>query len=330
MLFEFIDNIDSIRIKADNKDNVFAKNSMRILSSPLDDKVRIVTLEGLPLFEMYFNTDTFIPAQASKEDLITYLLSFFDSLGSGNGDMLKSTYDTDDSGVVDAAESIIGGFANSYYGVDAFENKGFYYNYATQANAGNDPNVYFGNNSFGVLGYYPLNFDDYLDKATYDSDFNGIVDAAESVSGTANPDDYYGTNSGNIKGFHSLPQFIADYLLSSPIEIGDALVISSNIYPPAITTTVNNYTPTGFATTSVMYISSTGNQSITGLQAGVDGRVVFVSNIGNDQIKLVNNSPLSLASNRFYLNIDVIMKPSNGVILLYSEVLQRWTVLNIS
>jgi hypothetical protein len=120
------------------------------------------------------------------------------SVSEATGDMEKTVYDTDDSGVVDAAESIIGGFANSYYGVDAFGVQGFFYNHATQASAGNTPNVYLGNNGLGVLGYYPLNFEDYLDKATYDPGYTGIV--ADSYKLGSQLPSYYLSVDNHVAG----------------------------------------------------------------------------------------------------------------------------------
>ena len=219
--------------------------------------------------------------------------------------MLKSVYDTDDNGIVDEAEDIAGT---------------------------PNPDEYYGTDATGTKGFYPLPTTGTGDmtKAVYDTDDNGIVDSSEEVAGATNALDYYGTDDTNTKGFYSLPTAVSDILANNPIEIGDALIISSNLYPPIITVDEDDYNPTGLDTAAVVYLQASANISLTGLEAGQDGRVIFMSNVGTKQIKLESNNANSLAPNRFLLNVDLILKPSNGVTLLYSDFLQRWTVLNIS
>jgi hypothetical protein len=182
-------------------------------------------------------------------------------------------------------------------------------------------------------------------KSVYDTNDNGKVDVAEladyattsgtsnttlSVSGTTLPLDYYGTNDSNIKGYYPLVEAVQSVIENNPITIGESLVISSNLTPPIITGNVNNYYPIGLDTTTVIFISSTGNYNISGLKALQDGRLLIIINIGSFQIKFLNNSALSLAENRFYLQLDAIMKPGNGGLFVYSTSLQRWTLVSLT
>ena len=108
--------------------------------------------------------------------------------GSGSGDMEKSTYDTDDDGIVDAAESIDGV-------------------------AGAADGEFYGKQE-GVAGFFPPpgsgSGSGDMEKSTYDTDDNGIVDAAESISGSPGNGRYYGTDGSGTKGFYSLPAGTGD------------------------------------------------------------------------------------------------------------------------
>lgn len=182
MTFEFIDNTDSVRIKGDNKDHTYPKNSLRILTSPLNNKVVICSMEGLLIFEIDFVTDVIVPSQATKEDFINFLLFFFDSPDS-LGDMLKSTYDADNDGIVDEAEAVAG-ITNplEYYGTDSANSKGFF--------------------------PLPSGLGD-MTKSIYDTNNNNIVDDAERL-GSQLPAHYLNTDnhtSGTInKVFTSAEQ----------------------------------------------------------------------------------------------------------------------------
>lgn len=75
--YEFIDNNESIRIKADNQDRSFPKNYLYVEASPLNDIVKIKSTEHRIMYEVEYGVDTIVPAQATKEDFIEFLTFFF-------------------------------------------------------------------------------------------------------------------------------------------------------------------------------------------------------------------------------------------------------------
>jgi hypothetical protein len=69
-------------------------------------------------------------------------------------------------------------------------------------------------------------------KSTYDTDDNGIVDAAESIDGTTTANQYYGTDAGNTKGFYDFPPATGDMLKSTydPTNVaGDAFSMGNMV-----------------------------------------------------------------------------------------------------
>lgn len=100
-----------------------------------------------------------------------------------SGDMFKGTYDSDDSGIVDSAESVDG-----------------------VATAGNSK--YYGTDGAGTAGFHAVpDISDLMDKTTYDTNSDGTVDSADSSAAidgvaTAGNDQYYGTNASGTPGFY--------------------------------------------------------------------------------------------------------------------------------
>lgn len=84
-------------------------------------------------------------------------------------------------------------------------------------------------------------------------------------------------------------------------------LIKGVITPPQITSDQNNYNPVGIAPFVLMRLSVDTERIITGINSTGfgDGDLLFLSNIstGNsEKIKLLNDSALSIASNRFLMN----------------------------
>lgn len=62
----------------------------------------------------------------------------------------------------------------------------------------------------------------------------------------------------------------------------------------------NDYNPAGLSETGFLAVTATaGALSITGLQGGVEGRVMIIANVGTNDITLANESASSTAANRF-------------------------------
>ena len=96
----------------------------------------------------------------------------------------------------------------------------------------------------------------------------------------------------------------------------------------------NDWNPTGLSTASVIRVSVSGaNRTVTGLQGGADGRVIWLMNVsaafGNDLI-LANDSASSSAANRFIFDQgsnNVRIRPNCGLPLIYDSTISRWRTL---
>jgi hypothetical protein len=98
------------------------------------------------------------------------------SVVAGEGDMTKSVYDPNDDGIVSNAAAIAGTpTAGQYYGTPAGGTTKGFYNLPAASTAD-------------------------MNKSVYDTDDDGIVDAAESIAGNPADDTFYGKEAGN-KGF---------------------------------------------------------------------------------------------------------------------------------
>lgn len=128
------------------------------------------------------------------------------------GDMLKSVYDPDDDGKVVAAVA-----ADSATSATTAATA-----LAVQGVAGSGVYHFYGTNLAGVEGVWalplPLGNGQEMNKDVYDTNDDGVVDAADeatAVSGVdaAGNDQYYGTDSGGNPGFYPLPVVPAHVLL---------------------------------------------------------------------------------------------------------------------
>lgn len=104
------------------------------------------------------------------------------------------------------------------------------------------------------------------------------------------------------------------------------------ISPTAISASQNNYAP-GLA--DVLYLTSTGNVTITGLSSsGIpDGHPIMLINVnaaGGGTITLPSESSSSLAANRFRpaSGASVLLSPDGGSVLaVYHAAISRWRLL---
>lgn len=91
---------------------------------------------------------------------------------------------------------------------------------------------------------------------------------------------------------------------------------------PTVAAGINNWSPTGLATASVLRVTTTGSQIITGIDSSgaVDGDVKAIINLGAGQLAFTHSDAASLAANR--------IKTSNGVAIILAvgeSVLLRWS-----
>lgn len=93
--------------------------------------------------------------------------------------------------------------------------------------------------------------------------------------------------------------------------------------PAQLTADVNNYNPSA---NSFWRLSSDAARNITGIDAGVDGRMIFIANVGAQNIVLVNQSGSSDAENRIITGTggNVTLAADDTSILLYDATTLRW------
>ena len=103
-----------------------------------------------------------------------------------------------------------------------------------------------------------------------------------------------------------------------------AWALTADISPSQITSTQNDYAPTGFSACSVMRLSTDASRDITGLAGGADGRVILIFNVGSFDIVLKDEDAGSTAANRFALNGDITLQPDNSTGLWYDSTSSRW------
>jgi hypothetical protein len=104
---------------------------------------------------------------------------------------------------------------------------------------------------------------------------------------------------------------------------GAAFSLTGVITPSAIASQQNDYAPAGIATATVLRLSATGTQNISGITTGTTGRVLSLVNVGSSDIVLLNNST-STAANQFSLGADYTIAPGQGVGLIYDGTSSRW------
>lgn len=104
------------------------------------------------------------------------------------------------------------------------------------------------------------------------------------------------------------------------------------LYPPQITATQNDYSPTGYSTTISQTIQVDGDGSfrtITGLAAATrDGVEKTFDNDGTNCYIIAKQHTGSSAANRVNIPKDVIMFPGMSATFRYDSVGQRWKLKN--
>lgn len=113
-------------------------------------------------------------------------------------------------------------------------------------------------------------------------------------------------------------------------QISQTLRWTGVITPTQLTSDVNDYNPTGLANTLVIRQSTDGTtRQITGLQGGVDGRIIIIRAIGGAGLFLAAEHGGSSAANRFTWHGNgsgVYMPPNSAIELIYDGTLSRWTL----
>ena len=105
------------------------------------------------------------------------------------------------------------------------------------------------------------------------------------------------------------------------------LLLNAPLTPATITGDQNNYSPTGLASAQVLRLASDASRTITGINGGLPGRVLFIINIGANDIILSNENASSTAELRFAIGADVTLGASESCILWYDNTSTRWRMI---
>lgn len=105
----------------------------------------------------------------------------------------------------------------------------------------------------------------------------------------------------------------------SGVTLGDAVSATINA-------NTNDLTVPNIETAVVLRLESTGNYSLTGLAPFNPNKawMLFVVNVGTNNITIPDNSAASLAENRFLLGANKTIQKDEGIIFFYDPISNRW------
>lgn len=92
---------------------------------------------------------------------------------------------------------------------------------------------------------------------------------------------------------------------------------------PSISANTNDWAPTGFDTTELILVSSSGTYDITGIAGGSKGKT-FVLFVVTGNITLKSESASSVAANRIVMSAEPLLEAGDGAIFTYDAVNSRW------
>ncbi len=77
-------------------------------------------------------------------------------------------------------------------------------------------------------------------------------------------------------------------------------------------------------------VSTDGSKDLTGILAGIDGKIIRLVNVGAQNIVIKNQSASSDAANRFLCDTaaDITVSAEEGVLCLYDATTARWRVFS--
>jgi hypothetical protein len=109
-------------------------------------------------------------------------------------------------------------------------------------------------------------------------------------------------------------------------NIGVDFYLSGVISPAQVTSTQNDYSPTGLATASTLRVNTDATRNFTGLSGGAAGRIIIWINVGSFTEQLNNENTGSAAANRFDFEngLDDYILPGGSRVLVYDAISSRW------
>lgn len=100
------------------------------------------------------------------------------------------------------------------------------------------------------------------------------------------------------------------------------------ISPSALSSSQNDWNPTGVATANTIRLSASSAVNITGIVAPTtDGKIVIVHNVGTNAVTLTANSSSSSSANRFKFTHDVTLEPNQSKAIIYDLTSAMWRQL---
>jgi hypothetical protein len=103
---------------------------------------------------------------------------------------------------------------------------------------------------------------------------------------------------------------------------------SGTLTPAALAGNVDDYNPTGLATAQTLRLDGgAADRTLTGIQGGVNGRLLTVVNVGTTNSLILATDTTSTAANRFLFPASITLAPNNAVTLRYDATTARWRVL---
>lgn len=120
-----------------------------------------------------------------------------------------------------------------------------------------------------------------------------------------------------------------------PVLLRGALNLTAYVTPTALSANADNMviSVSGSPVTQVR-LSSTVDVNISGIDIQNStvtqmGRLVFLHNIGSFAIRLLDQSTASFVGNRFDLNGNYVLNPSESVLITYDNILLRWRIVGL-
>ena len=116
--------------------------------------------------------------------------------------------------------------------------------------------------------------------------------------------------------------------LSGAITIGGTTTALSGVISPAsLGSSQNDWAPAGIATANVVRVTLSAFISITGINATQGaGRLLWLSNLSNQNLTITHEDVLSTAANRFNLanSANIVLTQYQGVMFWYDGSAARW------
>ncbi len=155
---------------------------------------------------------------------------------------------------------------------------------------------------------------------------DGALSGDHSIDGAL---DVIGETTLDVALVDSL-QVATEFVCNAFADLANVIQRTGIISPAAIAAQANDWNPTGLSGASIVRMSATGAQSITGMVAPGSGAVVTLINIdASDTITLEDEHAGSSAANRFALpnGLDMTVLPFASVTLWYDSTSSRWRAI---